>query len=76
MVNELSESKIFSTTDLRSGFHQIPCSEEAKEKLAIVTEGGQFTWKRMPLAGKNCQSVFQRLMDKCFRQMTPDKIVI
>ena len=51
MVNELSESKIFSTTDLRSGFHQIPCSEEAKEKLAIVTEGGQYNWKRMTMGG-------------------------
>ena len=76
LVNELAESTVFSTTDLRSGFHQIPCTENAKEKLAIVTEDGQFTWKVMPMGGKNCPSVFQRLMDRVFRSMTPNQLVI
>ena len=76
LVNELAESTIFSTTDLRSGFHQILCTENAKEKLAGVTEDGQFTWKVMPMGRKNCSSVFQRLMDDCFRAMTPKQLVI
>ena len=75
-VNELAESKIFSTTDLFSGFHQIPTTEEAKQKLAVITDFGQFTWRRMPMGAKNCPSVFQRMMDKCFRTMPLSVLVI
>ena len=75
-VNELAESKIFSTTDLCSGFHQIPTTEEAKQKLAVITDYGQFTWRRMPMGAKNCPSVFQRMMDKCFRTMPLSVLVI
>ena len=75
-VNELAESRIFSTTDLFSGFHQIPTTEAAKQKLAIITEHGQFTWRRMPMGAKNCPSVFQRMMDKCFRKMPLSVLVI
>ena len=75
-VNELSESKFFTTTDLRSGFHQIPTSSEAQEKLAVITDFGQYTWLRMPMGAKNCPGVFQRMMDKVFRQMPLSSLVI
>ena len=39
-VNELAESKYFSTTDLCSGFHQIPTTPEAQKKLAVTTDFG------------------------------------
>ena len=52
LVTELAESKIFSISDMYSGFHQIPCTARAKEKLAITTESGQFTWNRMPMGAK------------------------
>ena len=75
-VNELAESKYFSTTDLFSGFHQIPTTVAARQKLAVITDFGQYTWKRMPMGAKNCPSVFQRLMDKCFRSMPLSTLVI
>ena len=75
-VNELSESRIFSTTDLYSGFHQIPTSNAAKQKLAVITDFGQYTWCRMPMGAKNCPAVFQRMMDKCFRQMPLSSLVV
>ena len=76
LVNNLSKSTIFSSTDLFSGFHQIRCSDDAKEKLAVTTEFGQFSWNVMPMGAKNCPSVFQRLMDKAFRKMPASSLCI
>ena len=76
LVNNLSKSTIFSSTDLFSGFHQIRCSDSAKEKLAVTTEFGQFSWNVMPMGAKNCPSVFQRLMDKAFRKMPASSLCI
>ena len=76
IVNELSESTIFTSTDLHSGFHQVKTTDEAKKKLAVVTEFGQYSWSRMPMGAKNCPSVFQRVMDKCFRSMPTSSLVI
>ena len=76
LVTELSQSRVFSSTDLWSGFHQIPTTEKAKQKLAIITEFGQFTWRVMPMGGKNCPAHFQRLMDTCFRSMPKSAMVI
>ena len=75
-VNELAESKFFSTTDLCSGFHQIPTTLKARKKLAVTTDFGQYTWLRMPMGAKNCPSVFQRMMDKAFRSMPLSSLVI
>ena len=76
LIDNLSESKIFSVMDLAAGFHQIPCSDEAKEKLAISTEYGQFSWTVMPMGLRNAPSVFQRLMDNIFRHMPSSSLVI
>ena len=57
-VNELGESKFFTTTDLYSGFHQVPTTAEAKKKLAVTTDFGQFTWLRLPMGAKNSPAVF------------------
>ena len=75
-VNELSESKFFTTTDLYSGFHQIPTTKQAQKKLAVITDYGQFTWLRMPMGAKNCPAVFQRMMDAAFRSMPLSSLVI
>jgi hypothetical protein len=76
LVNQLSESRVFSVSDLFTGFHQIPCTDSAKEKLAITTEFGQYTWNRMPMGAKNCPAVFQRLMDNAFRTIPRSRLVI
>ena len=76
LVTNLSSSKVFSGADLWTGFHQIPCSEDAKKKLAITTEFGQFTWVSMPMGGKNAPSVFQRLMDNVFQSIPREELVI
>ena len=76
LIDNLCYSKIFSVMDLAAGFHQIPCSTEAKQKLAVATDFGQFCWTVMPMGLRNAPSVFQRLMDTIFRHMPSSSLVI
>ena len=76
LLNELHGSTVFSSCDLFSGFHQIPVSEKTKEKVAICTDSGQYTWKVMPMGGKNGPACFQRMMDKIFRGVPASRQII
>ena len=76
LIDTMAASKIFSTADLFTGFHQIPCDEEAKKKVAITTEFGQYTWTAMPMGGKNAPAVFQQMMDKIFADIPKSRLAI
>ena len=45
-----NNADMFSALDFNSGYHQIPCTERAKEALAFSPGYGypQYTWKTMP----------------------------
>ena len=73
----LADSKVYTCMDLLQGFHQIPCTDDAKQKLAISTyQGRQYTWSRMPMGPKNGPPTFQRLMDTIARGIGPDRLII
>ena len=64
-----SDSTIFSSIDFNSGYHQIPCSDRAKQALAFSPGYGfpQLTWNRMPQGAKPSSHVFQRTMSYTFK---------
>lgn len=83
ILDQLGQSKYFSTLDLASGFHQIEMSEADKQKTAFTTPLGHYEYNRMPFGLKNAPATFQRLMNtvltglqgiKCFVYL--DDIVI
>jgi len=76
LIDHMSKSKVFSTADLFTGFHQIPCSEDTKQKVAITTDFGQYTWTAMPMGGKNAPAVFQQMMDKIFNHIPSSALAI
>lgn len=76
LIDTMADSKIFSTADLFTGFHQIPCDEATKQKVAITTEFGQYTWTAMPMGGKNAPAVFQQMMDKIFCEIPKSTLAI
>lgn len=63
ILDQLGNSKYFSTLDLASGFHQIELKEEDKPKTAFTVPEGHFQFARMPFGLKNAPSTFQRLMN-------------
>ena len=62
-LDAMSESKFFSTFDLRSGFHQVAMAPEDADKTAFITRRGMFRFRTMPFGLCNAVATFQRLMD-------------
>jgi hypothetical protein len=67
----IGHAKVFSTLDLRSGYHQIGLREEDKEKMAFwgIDKDGKdrlYHWKFLPFGLKNAPTEFQRVMDRVF----------
>ena len=62
-LDAMSGSKLFSTFDLRSGFHQVSMDPNDADKTAFVTRRGMFRFRTMPFGLCNAVATFQRLMD-------------
>ncbi|KAJ0177013.1 hypothetical protein K1T71_007022 [Dendrolimus kikuchii] len=65
ILDQLGNSKYFSTLDLTSGFHQILISPEDAPKTAFSVPQGHYQFNRMPFGLKNAPSTFQKLMNTC-----------
>jgi RNase H-like domain found in reverse transcriptase/Reverse transcriptase (RNA-dependent DNA polymerase)/Integrase zinc binding domain/Integrase core domain len=65
----VGQATIFSTLDLRSGYHQLPLDSKDRCKTAFwgVNASGQdclYQWKVLPFGLKNAPAEFQRVMDR------------
>ena len=63
----LRGSKIFSTFDLRSGYHHMELSPEARAKPAFVTPLDKFEFTRCPFGLTQAPAYFQRLINKVIK---------
>ena len=71
LLDQLGESKYFSSIDLASGFWQIQMHSSSQEKTAFVTPHGLYEFRVMPFGLKNAPGVFQRLMQKVVSSLNP-----
>lgn len=62
-LDTLSGSKLFSTLDLLSGYHQFEVNEKDRPRTAFITKYGLFEYTRMPFRLCNAPSTFQRGME-------------
>jgi len=67
ILSILGKAKIFSTLDLKSGFHQVNLDERDREKSAFSVNNGKYEFCRLPFGLKNAPSIFQRAIDDVLR---------
>ena len=81
MLDKLSDSTIFTTLDLQSGYWQIEVQEEDKSKTAFSTGNGLWEFNVMPFGLTGAPATFQRcmnyiLMDSTHAMVYIDDIII
>ena len=62
-LDALSESAVFSTLDLTSGYHQVPVQASDISKTAFVSRHGLYEFKAAPFGLTNMPATFQRVME-------------
>lgn len=62
-LKDLSQAKVFSILDLKSGYWQIPLEEQSKDLTAFTTpDGAAYRFTVMPFGLKGAPATFQKLM--------------
>ena len=64
MYAKLKGTKVFSTIDLRSGYHHIALGKSSRAKTAFVTSFGKYKFLMVPFGLAQAPAYFQLLMNK------------
>lgn len=72
MFDQIGHAKVFSTLDMRSGYHQIPLRPSDKSKTAFWGVDADnrdvlYQWRVLPFGLRNAPAEFQRVMDGVLR---------
>ena len=64
MYVKLKGTKVFSTIDIRSGYHHITLGKSSRAKTAFVTPFGKYKFLMVPFGLAQAPAYFQLLMNK------------
>ena len=71
----LSGAVFYCTTDLTSGYWQVPVDPASRPQTAFVHRSGLYQWRRKPFGVKEGPSRFSRMMAEHFRDMLYSKLL-
>ena len=71
LLDQLGNSRYFTTMDLARGYWQIRVAPSSREKTAFVTPYVLFQFRVMPFGLTNAPAVFQRLMQTALMSLNP-----
>ena len=67
MYAKLKGAKVFSTIDLRSGYHHIALGKSSRAKTAFITPFGKYKFLMVPFGLAQAPAYFQLLMNKVLK---------
>ena len=67
MYTKLKGAKVFSTIDLRSGYHHIALGKSSRAKTTFVTPFGKYEFLMVPFGLAQAPAYFQLLMNKVLK---------
>ena len=76
LLDRLEGSKVFSTLDLKWGYHQCQIEESDIPKTAFICCEGLFEYTKMAMGLKNAPSCFQRLLETVFVDMLGKGVLV
>ncbi|XP_042437010.1 uncharacterized protein K02A2.6-like [Zingiber officinale] len=68
MVDSTAGCERICMLDAYQGYHQVPLAVEDQEKVSFITVDGTFCYTVMPFGLRNAGAMYQRMMDKIFRE--------
>ena len=72
LLDQVGQSRYFTTLDLASGYWQIRVASSSREKTTFVTPHGLFQFRVMPFGLTNAPAIFQRFMQKVLKGLNPE----
>ena len=76
LLDSFQGAFIFSTVDLRKGFHQLEIEESDKYKLGFITRNGVWEYNRLPFGVTNGPTFFSAVMQNILGDLPYVKIYI
>ena len=76
VFDQLGGARVFTTLDLRSGYHQVSLTEESIQKTAFVCHRGQFEYKRVPFGLSNAPGHFQAAMNQILSRHIGKRVMV
>ena len=67
MYAKLKGAKVFSTIDLRSGYHHITLGKSSRAKMVFITPFGKYKFLMVPFGLAQAPAYFQLLMNKVLK---------